>query len=107
MNSRFKLMRIVRTSSSEIFVIWEDDERIGQLDVHYAGDTIHATLILETDLSVTSEEELLSQVDQDVVSSYLPIFNRGNLLVTVYRGEEISTYTDAQSQLDDEEDDES
>lgn len=105
MNSRFKFMRLVRTGSSEIFVIWEGEDRVGQLDVHYARDTIHATLILEADLSVISEEELLSQIDQDVVSSYLPIFDRENLLVTVYRGEEISTYTDAQGQMDDDEED--
>jgi len=105
MNSRFKFMRIVRTGSSEIYVIWEDEERVGQLDIHYARDTIHATLILETDLSVTSEEELLSQIDQDVVSSYLPVFERDNLLVTVYRGEEISTYSDAQGQIEEEDDD--
>ncbi|MGQ9523453.1 MAG: hypothetical protein ACUVTZ_01305 [Armatimonadota bacterium] len=105
MNSRFKFMRIVRTNSSEIYVIWEDEERVGQLDIHYARDTIHATLILETDLSVTSEEELLSQIDQDVVSSYLPVFERDNLLVTVYRGEEISTYSDAQGQIEEEDDD--
>jgi hypothetical protein len=97
-------MRLVRTSSSEIYVIWEDEERVGQLDIHYARDTVHATLVLETDLSVASEEELLSQIDQDIVSSYLPIFERDNLLVTVYRGEEISTYSDAQGQIEEEDD---
>ncbi|MGB9879686.1 MAG: hypothetical protein ACP5R4_06385 [Armatimonadota bacterium] len=104
MNSRFKFMRLVRTSSSEIYVIWEDEERVGQLDIHYARDTVHATLVLETDLSVASEEELLSQIDQDIVSSYLPIFERDNLLVTVYRGEEISTYSDAQGQIEEDDD---
>jgi hypothetical protein len=105
MEGRFRLTRLVRTSSSEIYLIWEENNRVGQLDLHYANETIHATLILETDLSVSSEEELLTQIDEDIVSSYMPSFDRNDLLVTVFRGEEISSYTDAQS-IDDDDDDE-
>jgi hypothetical protein len=101
MDGRFRLTRLVRTNSSEIYLIWEEQNRIGQLDLHYAHDTIHATLILEADLSVTSEEELLAQIDEDIVTSYLPNFERNDFLVTVFRGEEISTYTDS-GQLDDD-----
>lgn len=103
MDGRFKLTRIVRTPSSEIFLIWEENRRVGQVDLHYAHDTIHATVILESDLSVTSEEELLSQIDEDIVSSYLPSFDREDFLVTVFRGEEISSYTDSSS-IEDEDD---
>ena len=103
MDGRFRLTRLVRTNSSEIYLIWEENNRVGQLDLHYAQDTIHATLILETDLSVTSEEELLTQIDEDIVSSYLPSFERDDFLVTVFRGEEISSYTDSQSLDDDDE----
>jgi hypothetical protein len=103
MEGRFRLTRLVRTNSSEIYLIWEENNRVGQVDLHYAHDTIHATLILESDLSVTSEEELLTQIDEDIVSSYLPSFERDDFLVTVFRGEEISSYTDSQSIGDDEE----
>jgi hypothetical protein len=102
MDGRFRLTRLVRTRTSEIYLIWEENNRVGQLDLHYAQDTIHATLILETDLSVTSEEELLTQIDEDIVSSYLPSFERDDFLVTVFRGEEISSYTDSQSMEEDE-----
>ena len=79
-----------------------DHNRVGQLDLHFAHDTIHATLILEADLSVSAEEELLTQIDEDIVSSYLPSFDRNDFLVTVFRGEEISSYTDSQSLEDDD-----
>ena len=102
MQSRFRLMRLVRSSTSEIYVIWEGEERVGQIDVHYIRDTIQGTLILETNLSITSEKDLLEQIDQDIVSSYLPIFERDNLLITIYRGTEISTYMDPHDTLDDE-----
>jgi hypothetical protein len=97
---RYRFSRLVRTPNSEIFLIWEEDRRVGQVDLHYADDTVHATLILEADLPVNVEEELLAQIDDDVVSSYLPSFNREDFLVTVFRGEEISNYTDSSSALD-------
>ena len=99
----YRLSRLVRTQSSEIFLIWDDDRRIGQLDLHYAIEsrTIHATLMLEADLPVTVEEDLLAQIDDDIVSSYLPSFEREDFLVTVFRGEEISNYTDSSGALDD------
>ncbi len=102
---RYRLSRLVRTTTSEIFLVWEEDRRIGQLDLHYAQDTIHATLVLEADLTPELEEELLSQIDEDIVSSYLPSFDREDFLVTVFRGEEISSYTDSSGALDDMEDD--
>lgn len=98
---RYRLSRLVRTQSSEIFLIWEEDRRVGQVDLHYAQDTVHATLVLEADLPVNAEEELLAQIDDDVVSSYLPSFDREDFLVTVFRGEEISNYTDSSGALDD------
>lgn len=101
---RYRLSRLVRTTSSEIYLIWEDDRRIGQLDIHFAQDTIHATVVLESDLTPETEEELLSQIDEDIVSSYLPSFDREDFLVTVFRGEEISSYTDSSGALDDIED---
>lgn len=106
-NYHYRLSRLVRTASSEIFLIWADDRRIGQIDLHYAIEsrTVHATLLLEADLTVAVEEELLAQIDDDIVSSYLPSFEREDFLVTVFRGEEISNYTDSSGALDDMDDD--
>ena len=81
MEPRFRFTRLVRTQSSEIYLVWEEENRVAQLDLHYAGETIHATLILESDFSVTSEEEMLTQIDEDIVSSYLPTFDRTDFVV--------------------------
>lgn len=93
MTGKYDLSRLVRTVSSEIYVIWEGEKRIGQIHLHYAHYTIHVTLILEMDISLTDEEEIIAQVDEDVVSSYLPSFEREEMLVTVFRGEEINSFS--------------
>ena len=97
----YRLSSLVRTVSSEIYVIWEEDRRIGQVHLHYAHEIIHASILLEVDLSVTEEEALLAGLDEDVVSSYLPSFEREDLLVTVFRAEEISSFSYQPDQMED------
>lgn len=98
--TQFKLSRLVRTVASEIFVIWDGDTRVGQLHLHYAHDTIHAALLLEIDLTVTEEEDLLETIDEDVVSSYLPSFEREDFLVTVFRAQELSSFSYSSNDMD-------
>ncbi|MGI6296477.1 MAG: hypothetical protein ACOX3G_10335 [Armatimonadota bacterium] len=97
---QFRLSRNVRTVSSEIFIIWDDDIRVGQLHLHYAHDTIHAAVLLEVDLSVREEEQLLDTIDEDIVSSYLPSFEREDLLVTLFRAEELSSFSYSSQDID-------
>ncbi len=98
--SNFRLSRNVRTVSSEIFIIWDEDIRVGQLHLHYAHDTIHAAVLLEVDLSVREEEQLLDTIDEDIVSSYLPSFEREDLLVTLFRAEELSSFSYSSQDID-------
>lgn len=98
--TEFRVSRLVRTASSEIYVIWQGETRVGQVHLHYAHDTIHAALLLEADLTVTEEEELLEVIDEDIVSSYLPSFEREDLLVTMFRAEEISSFSYASNDMD-------
>ena len=101
-----RLVRVVRTESSESFVIWQDDVRLGQVDLHYGWDIIHATLILEKDLDETAQGDLVELIDQDVVSSHLPRFSREDFLVTVFRAEELDPFSDGPDpeELEDEDD---
>jgi hypothetical protein len=98
--SKLKLSRVVRTASSEIYIIWDGDSRVGQIHVHYAHDTIHAALLLEVDLTTPEEEDLLELIDEDIISSYLPSFEREDLLVTMFRAEEISSFSYASTDID-------
>ena len=58
-----KLVRVVRTTSSESYMIWQDDTRLGQVDVHLGVDLIHATLILEKDLDAAAQAKLIEILD--------------------------------------------
>jgi hypothetical protein len=102
----YRLVRLVRSSSSEVYLMWDGPTRIGQADLHYAEGLVHATLILEQPLERSVIEELIDQLDDDVVSSYLPDFEREDFFVNVFAGEEILSYSDAEDEDEDDEDDE-
>lgn len=99
-----RLVRVVRTESSEVYIIWQEDTRLGQVDIHYGWDLIHATLILEKDLSNEQQADLVDLIDQDVVSSHLPRFAREDFLVTVFRGSELDPFSDGPDEDEAEED---
>lgn len=101
-----KLVRVVRTTSSESYMIWQDDTRLGQVDVHLGMDLIHATLILEKDLDAAAQAKLIEILDLDIVSSHMSAYERENFLVTVWRGTELESFSDGEPDVDDDDDDE-
>jgi hypothetical protein len=100
-----KLVRVVRTDTSEVYIIWQDDTRLGQVDIHYGYDLIHATLVLEKDLTPEQQGDLVDQIDQDIVSSHLPQFAREDFLVTVFRGTEMESFSDGEPDVDEDDGD--
>ena len=62
------------------------------------------TLIFEVDVSLSDEEELLAVIDEDIASSYLPSFEREEMLVTVFHGEETSSFSYVPPGMDEIED---
>lgn len=98
----YRLTRVVRTLTSEVYLVWEDSRRVGQIDIHYADDIIHAALLLEEDLEKELVDQLVKQIDRDIVASFLQDFERENFLVTVCRGNELYTYSDEDNDESDE-----
>ncbi len=88
----FRLVRLLRTLSSEIYVIWRGDQRVGQADLHYADNSVQTDLFLESALDDQEQSDLIRQLDDDVVSSYLPSFDRDQFIVTIFIGQEIDSF---------------
>lgn len=96
----FRLTRVVRTLTSEMYLIWRGEDRIGQIDVHYAGEHIYATVVLEEDLETEEESQIIAMLDEDVVTSYLSRYTREDLVIHVFRGQNIGQYSDSPSDVD-------
>jgi hypothetical protein len=89
--NRFRLVRLLRTLSSEIYLVWDGDRRVGQVDLHFTDSSAQADLFLEAPLDEEERQELFAQLDDDVVSSYLPSFERDQFIITVFIGQEIDS----------------
>ena len=90
--NRFRLVRLLRTLSSEVYVIWQAENRIGQVDIHYADNSVQADLFLESPLDPDERADLFRQLDEDIVSSYLPSFDRDQFIITVFIGQEVDSF---------------
>lgn len=104
--TRFRLTRLIRTLTSEIVLIWDKERTVGQADIHYAGDRIYATVILEDSFDEADEMALRSQLDRDVVSAYLQDYERDDFVVTVFRGRETASYSDSAGEEESDRDEE-
>lgn len=98
-----RFVRVVRTPHSEQYILWEDEARLGQIDIHFNLDLIHATLVLEKELDQESQGALIDQIDEEIISSYLPRFERENFLITIFHGRELEPYADGEPEVGDDE----
>lgn len=92
--------RICRTSHSEAFLLSEQDEPLGRLDLHYGASVVHGLLLVERDLPDEEVQWLVARLDEDLV--WTADRPREDFLVTVYRGVEVGVYSDHVAETEDE-----
>lgn len=95
--------RQCRTSSSEIYRVVEDGQPVGRLDLHFATELVHGSLVVEPRLAEDEILALIEQIDEDLVLS--AEVAREDFVITVHRGEEVGTYSDEDDFGEDDEDD--
>ncbi len=84
--------RQYRTTSSEVYLLYNGEDRIGRLDLHYTPTIVCATLLIERELPEDDVLDLVEHVDDELVmSASVP---REDFVVSVYQGREIGTYSD-------------
>ena len=101
-SARFE--RTVRTESSEIFSIYGGARRVGRVDIHYGRFEVHATLLVEVDLTDDELQQIIDQLDEELVQTHDP--EREDFLVTVFKAEELGFYSDEYEGDDDADEEE-
>ena len=85
--------RLCRTPSSEAYLLSQQDEPIGRIELHFTSTVVYGLLVLERELSEEETLGLLEKIDDDLVwSADLP---RDDFVVTVYQGRELAVYSDS------------
>ena len=88
----YRFNREARTPYSEVYTIDDGEHALGRVDVHYTGSAAHATLVVHAALSDEQVQDLLEAIDDQIVTSADPY--REDLVVTVWRGEEMGVFAD-------------
>ena len=88
----YRFSREARTPYSEVYTIDDGEHALGRVDVHYTGSAAHATLVVHAALSDEQVQDLLEAIDDQIVTSADPY--REDLVVTVWRGEEMGVFAD-------------
>ena len=99
----YRFEREARTPHSEAYSIDDGEHSLGRVDVHFTSSATYATLAVHTSLDDEAVQHLIAAIDERVVSTADPY--REDLIVTVWRGEEVGVFAD-ESDLEEGGDDE-
>ena len=105
--AEYRFVREVRTPYSEAYSVEDDEHSLGRVDVHFTSSAAHAILAIHSAVTDEVVQELIAAIDDQIVSPADPY--REDLIVTVWRGDEVGTFADDtadEDDLDDEDDEE-
>jgi hypothetical protein len=84
--------RLCRTPTSEAYLLSQQDEPIGRIDLHFTSSVVYGLLTVEREMPEDDVLALIEKIDEDLVwSADLP---RDDFVVTVYQGHEVGVYSD-------------
>jgi hypothetical protein len=93
--------RLCRTASSEAYLLSQQDEPIGRVELHFTDSLVYGLVVVERDMPEEDVLDLIEKIDEDLVwSADVP---RDDFVVTVYQGREVGVYSDSSYDDDEEE----
>jgi hypothetical protein len=100
--AEYRFVREARTPQSESYAIEDAEHALGRVDLHFTSSTTYATLAVHESVDDPAVEDLIAQIDDRLVMTADPY--REDLIVTVWRGEEVGVFADDSGSEDDAED---
>ncbi len=95
--------RQYRTPYSEGYLLTDDGNTIGRLELHYTPSVVYGTVIVEEEVEEEDLLDLIQKVDDELVTSaQVP---REDFVVTVYQGKDMGVYSDDYFAEEEEEED--
>ncbi len=100
----YRFEREARTPYSESYAIEDADHALGRVELHYTSSVTFATLMVHESVADEEIQDLIGEIDEVLVMTADPY--REDLVVTVWRGEEVGVFADdSADETDDDGDD--
>ncbi len=88
----------LRSAFSEVFTIFEDDDLVGRIDIHYRDEDVHATLCTTENANDEQIRELIDAADEQLIMNASPF--REDFVVTVWKGVPGGVYSDPEGEAE-------
>src|SRR5689334_21168666 len=85
--------RLCRPPSSEAYLLSQQDEPIGRVELHFTSNVVYGLVGLQRGLPGDEVLDLIEKIDDDLVWS--ADLSREDFVVTVYQGREVGVYSDS------------
>ena len=99
--TEYSFERECRTAYSEAYVIFDGEEPVGRVDLHFTPIVVYSTLCVGESLTQDEIKGLITQIDDELVMS--ADVDRDDLIVTVYQGRETGIFSDEDFEEEEEE----
>lgn len=96
----YRFEREARTPHSEAYSIDDGEHALGRIDLHFTSSITYGTLAVHESIDDSALQDLISLIDERLVMSADPY--REDLILTVWRGEEVGVFADAGLSREDE-----
>ena len=94
----YRFERECRTPYSEVYLITDDDEVIGRINLHYTNEVVNATMCVGESMTAEEIRDLVDVIDEEIILS--ANVERNDFIVAVHQGREAGIFSD--EELDDE-----
>ncbi len=98
----YRFEREARTPYSESYAIEDVDHALGRVELHYTSSVTFATLMVHESVADEEVQDLIGEIDEVLVMTADPY--REDLVVTVWRGEEVGVFADDSADEGDDDD---
>ncbi|MCY3733365.1 MAG: hypothetical protein OXG42_03715 [Chloroflexi bacterium] len=95
----FHYERESRTAQSECYIVENETGSRGRVDLHFAAPLVYATLCVPESWAEEDIQDVIADVDDRWAQTADPL--RDDLIVTVWRGQEVGVYSQEDGAADD------
>ena len=95
----FHYERESRTAQSECYIVENEAGSRGRVDLHFAAPLVYATLCVPESWAEEDIQDVIADVDDRWAQTAEPL--RDDLIVTVWRGQEVGVYSQEDGATDD------
>ena len=101
--AEYRFERECRTPSSEAYIILDEEDPVGRVDLHFTPSIVHGTLNVTESITQEEVQDMIEAIDQELVMS--ADASCEDFVVVVYQGREVGTFS-AQDFEEEEEEEE-